>query len=123
MSSQKSSAKRVLLVDDEPKILSFLAVKLRLCGYDVVSAASGEEALDLVRTAEPQVMLLDIIMPGMDGFEVLRRLAAADHLPVIVMSARPENRLEALQLGARDYVAKPFNPDDVVSRIHSVLKA
>ena len=120
---RKSSSWRILLVDDEPKILTFLALKLRLCGYEVTSATSGEEALALVRKTNPHLMLLDIVMPGIDGLEVLRRLAATDHLPVIAMSARPETRGEALKLGALDYVAKPFDPDEMVSRVQSVLKA
>ncbi len=110
-------------MDDEPKILSFLTIKLRLSGFDVMVANSGEQALDLTSKAKPDLMLLDIVMPGMDGFEVLRRVAPMDHMPVIVMSARSEARGEAINLGARDYVAKPFDPDEVVSRVRSVLKS
>ncbi len=112
---------RVLLVDDEAAILKILRIKLRVSGYDVISAPDGEKALELVDAAKPDIMLLDILMPGIDGFQVLKRLRTRSDLPVIVFSARPENAQVALDLGADDFLAKPFDVDDLVKRIYRVL--
>jgi len=113
--------KKILLVDDELAILRVLSIKLRVCGYEVITALKGQEALELVQSAKPDIMLLDVIMPGMDGFEVLRDLRAVSKLPVIVFSAGPENSQKALTCGANDFLAKPFNPDDLVKRIVLLL--
>ncbi len=113
--------KRVLLVDDEQAILRVLSIKLRVSGYDVVTALNGKEALDLVGSAKPDIMLLDVIMPEMDGFEVLQKLRSLSQLPVIVFSARPENAQKALELGANDFLPKPFDVDDLVKRIQRLL--
>jgi DNA-binding response OmpR family regulator len=113
--------KRVLLVDDERAILNVLSIKLRISGYDVVAASSGKEALDVISSACPDVMLLDVVMPGMDGFEVLEKLRASSELPIIVFSARPENAQKALSLGANDFLAKPLDVDDMIKRIEQLL--
>ena len=113
--------KRVLLVDDEPAILKVLSIKLRISGYDVVTASSGKEALDVISSAYPDVMLLDVVMPGMDGFEVLEKLRTSSELPIIVFSARPENAQKALSLGANDFLAKPLDVDDMIKRIEQLL--
>jgi DNA-binding response OmpR family regulator len=113
--------KKVLLVDDEKAILKVLSIKLRISGYDVVTAPGGQEALDLVKTECPDIMLLDVIMPGIDGFEVLQKLRPSSQLPVIVLSARPENAQKALSLGANDFIAKPLDVDDLVKRIELLL--
>ena len=113
--------KRVLLVDDERAILKVLSIKLRISGYDVVTASSGKEALDVISSACPDVMLLDVVMPGMDGFEVLEKLRTSSELPVIVFSARPENAQKALSLGANDFLAKPLDVDDMIKRIEQLL--
>jgi DNA-binding response OmpR family regulator len=113
--------KKILIVDDERGILKVLSIKLRVSGYDVVTVASGQEALDLIDSASPDIMLLDVIMPGMNGFEVLRKLRISSNLPVIVYSARPSNMQEALALGANDFLAKPFDVDDLVKRIGLLL--
>jgi len=86
-----------------------------------VTASSGEEALALVRSARPDLMLLDVIMPGMDGFQVLEKVRAASDLPVIVFSARPENGEKALSLGANDFLAKPMDVDEMVRRIQTFV--
>jgi DNA-binding response OmpR family regulator len=112
---------KILLVDDERAILKVIGIKLRISGYDVVTAPGGQEALDLVKTESPDIMLLDVIMPGIDGFEVLEELRAFSELPVIVFSARQENAHNALRLGANDFLAKPFNVDDMVKRIEKLL--
>jgi DNA-binding response OmpR family regulator len=113
--------KRVLVVDDERAILTVLRVKLGISGYDVSTASSGEEALALINSMHPDVMLLDVIMPGMDGFEVLEKVRAVSELPVIVISARPENRQRALNLRANDFLAKPLDVDELVGRIEVLL--
>ena len=113
--------KRVLLVDDERAILKVLSIKLRISGYDVVTASSGKEALDVISSACPDEMLLDVVMPGMDGFEVLEKLRTSSELPIIVFSARPENAQKALRLGANDFLAKPLDVNEMIMRIKELL--
>jgi DNA-binding response OmpR family regulator len=113
--------KRVLIVDDERAILTVLGIRLKVSGYDVVTASNGEEALDLVKSMRPDIVLLDVIMPGMDGFEVLEKLRAVSELPVIVFSARQENAQKALSLGANDFLAKPLDTDEMVRKIEGLL--
>ncbi len=111
----------VLVVDDDVKILRFIRSSLTLAGYVVITTTSGEEALKLVESEKPNVMLLDILMPVMDGFEVLRKLRAVSELPVIAVSAQASAAEEALRLGANDFLAKPFRPDELVNRIKALL--
>lgn len=113
--------KKILLVDDERAILKVLSIKLRISGYDVVTAPDGQEALDLVKSESPDIMLLDVIMPGIDGFGVLERLRTFSELPVIVFSARTENAQKALSLGANHFITKPLDVDDLVKRIEILL--
>jgi len=113
--------KKVLVVDDERAILTVLSIKLRISGYDVVTASDGGQAIGLVESTCPDIMLLDVIMPGMDGFEVLEKVRATSRLPIIVFSARPENAQKALSLGANDFLPKPLDVDDMVSRIGKLL--
>jgi len=111
----------VLVVDDHPKVLRFIEIDLRLRGFEVITTTSGSEALELVKSAKPDIMLLDIIMPGMDGFEVLKKLRDFAPLPVIAFSASPENYHEAMRVGANDFMPKPFQPDEMVRRINALL--
>ena len=111
----------VLVVDDERKLLRFVEIGLRIRGFDVVTTTSGQEALDLVRSAKPDIMLLDIIMPGIDGFQVIKELRTFTDLPVIAFSASPSNHENALQLGANDFMPKPFNVDEMVRRIKNIV--
>jgi two-component system, OmpR family, KDP operon response regulator KdpE len=113
--------KRVPVVDDHPKVLRFVDIDLRLRGYEVMTTVSGEEALALVKTCKPDILLLDIIMPGIDGFEVLKRLRSFTRLPVIAFSASLENHEDAMRLGANDFVAKPLEPVDLERRIKTIL--
>ena len=121
MTKEMSQKKRVLIVDDEARIGRILGVKLGLLGYEPITVTSGAEALVAVQTQNPSVMLLDIVMPGMDGFQVLKRLRAFSGLPVIAFSARSENGPRALELGANDFLSKPFNVDDMVMRVKGIL--
>ena len=113
--------KKILVVDDEQAIRKVLSIKLKISGYDVIAASSGREALELIESACPDVMLLDVIMPGIDGFEVLQKLRSASELPVIVFSAWPENGQKALNLGANDFMSKPLDFDELIVKIEKLL--
>ena len=111
----------VLVVDDQPKILRFIEINLKLHGFFVITATSGEKALKLVGSAKPDIMLLDIVMPHPDGFDILKELRAYNQLPVIVFSAFPENFSRALLLGANDCITKPIKLDEMVIKINKLL--
>jgi two-component system OmpR family response regulator len=113
---------QVLVVDDDVKIVRFISSSLRLAGYDVCTATCGEEALQAVELKKPHIMVLDILMSPMDGFEVLRRLRVDSELPVIAVSAHCSSGEKALSLGADGFLAKPFRPDELIRKIESVLK-
>jgi len=117
----KNSSRRVLLVDDEEKVLKFAALKLKLCGYEVITANNGKDAIRLAESEAPDIMLLDVLMPEMDGFEVLRRLRQFSQMPVIVLTAMTGTQEQALSLGASDYITKPFDPDEVIARMDALL--
>ena len=112
--------KRVLIVDDEPPLVRILSIKLRVCGYEVITASGGQQAIDLAEDERPDLVLLDIIMPDVDGFQVLERLRPSG-VPVIALSARPENATRALALGAREFLPKPFDIDDLVRKVDMAL--
>jgi DNA-binding response OmpR family regulator len=113
--------KRVLVVDDEPGIGKILGIKLRFSGYDVITTTSGAEAIDLVRTQQPDIMLLDILMPEVTGMDVLEQVRTFSQIPIIVFTGHPDIVQFASKLGANDHVAKPFNPDLLVQKIESTL--
>jgi len=112
---------RVLVVDDHPKVLRFIEVTLKLQGYDVMTASSGEQALDMVNSTKPDIMLLDIVLSGIDGFQVLEKLRTFTHMPVIAVSASHANHDNALRSGADDFIPKPFRPDELNRRIEALL--
>ncbi|MBI4186627.1 MAG: response regulator transcription factor [Chloroflexi bacterium] len=114
----------ILLVDDEERILNFLRAKLKALGYKIIVAKDGIDALEQVQAQEPDMIVLDLIMPKMDGFEVLRELRQFSSIPVIVLSARgaDTDKIKGLSLGADDYLAKPFNPDELAARIEAVKR-
>lgn len=118
------SAPRVLAVDDEPQILRFLRPSLTAAGYDVVTATSGNEALKLCATQAPDVILLDLGLPDMDGKEVIHRLREWSETPIIVLSARDREteKIAALDLGADDYVDKPFGIGELMARLRTALR-
>ena len=115
---------RVLVVDDEPRILKFLEVKLKASGYEVLITNKGTDAVELVQTQEPDLLVLDIIMPNMDGFEILKQVRAVSSLPVIILSAKEAStdKVRGLELGADDYLSKPFSPDELIARIQAVRR-
>ena len=115
---------RVLVVDDEERIINFLRSKLRASGYEVLTASNGVEALEQAQAQEPDLVVLDLIMPKMDGFETLKELRSFSAVPVIILSARgaDADKIKGLGLGADDYLPKPFNPDELVARINAVRR-
>ncbi|MGI8536346.1 MAG: response regulator transcription factor [Mycobacteriales bacterium] len=116
---------RILVVDDEPNIVELLSVSLRFAGFDVRTAVDGATALETARSFCPDLIVLDIMMPGLDGFEVLRSLrSAGSRTPVLFLTARdsPEDKVTGLTLGGDDYVTKPFSLEEVVARIRAVLR-
>ena len=118
------SRPRVLVVDDEPNIRRALRVWLADHGYDVRLAASGEEALDAAAVAPPDVVILDLVLPGLSGLEVCRGLREWSQAPILVLSARGEERdkIEALDLGADDYLTKPFGMGELLARLRAILR-
>ncbi|HIQ05853.1 MAG TPA: response regulator transcription factor [Anaerolineae bacterium] len=119
-----SESRRILVVDDEPRIVRFVRANLELAGYQVIEANSGSEALTKVRKEEPDLVVLDVAMPYMDGFETLARIREFSSVPVIMLTVRgeEEDRIRGLDLGADDYMTKPFSPRELESRIRAVLR-
>lgn len=116
---------RILVVDDDSRIRTVVRRGLAYEGYRVVEAASGEEGLERVREHLPDLMVLDMMLPGIDGLEVIRRLrAAGDELPILVLTARDEvrDRVEGLRTGADDYLVKPFNVEELLARVEALLR-
>jgi DNA-binding response OmpR family regulator len=115
---------RVLVVDDEVRILNFLVSKLRSSGYDVLTAGNGVEGLEQAKAQEPDLIVLDVLMPKMDGLAMLKELRSFSAVPVIVLTAKgaDTDRIRGLQLGADDYLPKPFNPDELVARIEAIRR-
>ena len=119
-----SEDKLILVVDDESRMVRFVRMNLELEGYQVAEASSGIEALDKVRDELPDLVVLDVMMPEMDGFETLARLREISTVPVIMLTVKgdEEDRIRGLELGADDYVTKPFSPRELASRIRAVLR-
>jgi two-component system KDP operon response regulator KdpE len=114
----------ILLVDDEERILNFLKTKLKTLAYEVILANNGIEAIEQIQGQEPDLVVLDVIMPKMDGFQTLKELRTFSSVPVIMLSARGDDsdRIKGLGLGADDYLPKPFNPDELVARIEAIRR-
>ncbi|MDQ1644288.1 MAG: two-component system, OmpR family, response regulator, partial [Cryptosporangiaceae bacterium] len=116
---------RLLVVDDEPNIVDLLAVSLRYAGFDVASASNGTEAVGTAREFRPDLVLLDVMLPDIDGFNVLRRIREdGTRVPVLFLTARDatEDKVTGLTLGGDDYVTKPFSLQEVIARINAVLR-
>jgi DNA-binding response OmpR family regulator len=114
----------VLVVDDEPPIVRLVRAKLQADGYGVITADRGEAALKLLEDERPDLVILDVMMPGLDGFETLHRIRMESRLPVIMLTAKSSDRdkVRGLENGADDYLAKPFNPDELSARVAAVLR-
>lgn len=118
------SAERILVVDDEPQIQRFLRPALNAAGYDVVESGTGAEALKAAATTAPDIIILDLGLPDMDGKEVISRLRAWSQVPIIILSARDREseKVAALDLGADDYIEKPFGIGELTARIRTALR-
>ena len=115
---------RILIVDDEVRITNFLRSKLKASGYEVLTASNGVEGLEQTQAQEPDLIVLDLLMPKMDGFEMLKELRTFSAVPVIILTAKgaDADRIKGLQLGADDYLPKPFNPDELMARIGAIRR-
>jgi DNA-binding response OmpR family regulator len=124
LSSQEFRNYKILVVDDEERMVRFIRLNLEHDGFQVIEANRGAEALEQVRTKLPDLVLLDVMMPDMDGFEVLRMIRETSHVPVIMLTAKGEedDRVRGLESGADDYITKPFSPRELVSRVRAVLR-
>lgn len=122
--ANQRDGKRILVVDDELRMISFIRMNLELEGHQVIEAHDGLEALEAVRTKLPDIVLLDVMMPELDGFETLRMLREFSSIPVIMLTAKGEenDRVYGLELGADDYIPKPFGPRELTARIKAVLR-
>jgi two-component system OmpR family response regulator len=125
MTGAGSAEARLLVVDDEPNIRELLSASLRFAGFEVSTAADGHEALASARAVKPDLLLLDVMMPGLDGFEVVKRLRQeGNKAPVLFLTARDatEDKISGLTVGGDDYVTKPFSLDEVIARVRAVLR-
>jgi len=115
---------KILIVDDEPAIVELAQLYLHKDGFETVTAFDGIEALVQVRRTRPDLVVLDLMLPGLDGWEVCKRLRAETDLPIIMLTARSDDvdKIVGLELGADDYVTKPFNPRELVARVKAILR-
>jgi DNA-binding response OmpR family regulator len=114
----------ILIADDDAPILRLVRTKLQADGYGVVTATNGREALDLFEDIQPDLVILDVMMPVMDGLEAMREIRESSTVPIILLTARtgPQDKIAGLDLGADDYVTKPFNPDELAARVAAILR-
>ena len=120
----KARVAKILVVDDEPNIREVVGLYLRRDGHTVISAADGEEALYLFRHSNPELVVLDLMLPRLSGFEVCRRIQSEKRTPIIMLTAKgeEEERIIGLGLGADDYIVKPFSPRELAARVTAVLR-
>lgn len=118
------SQKRILVVDDEEKIINIVKAYLEREGYQVIAAYEGKSALDLARRQSPNLIILDLMLPEISGWDICRTLRKESDVPIIMLTARDEDtdKIIGLELGADDYITKPFNPKELVSRVGAVLR-
>jgi DNA-binding response OmpR family regulator len=121
---ESASERTVVVIEDDPSIADLIEMYLRRAGFRVLQAATGERGLQLIEQQRPVIVLLDIGLPDIDGFEVCRRIRSTSMLPVLFLTARDGeiDRVLGLELGADDYVTKPFSPREVVARVHAILR-
>jgi len=124
MSSTVSSNTKILVIEDEERMARFVRLNLEQDGFQVNEALTGREGLDKLRTFMPDLILLDIMLPDLDGFELLKMIREIDTVPVIMLTAKgeEEDKVRGLELGADDYITKPFSPRELVSRVKAVLR-
>jgi two-component system alkaline phosphatase synthesis response regulator PhoP len=117
-------SERILVVDDEASILQLVTYNLTRAGYDVVTAESGEQALQLAKSEPFDLILLDLMLPGMDGFEVCKEIRKGSTVPIVMLTARGEeiDRVVGFEIGADDYVTKPFSPRELLGRVKAILR-
>jgi two-component system alkaline phosphatase synthesis response regulator PhoP len=120
----KAMAKKILVIDDEPKIVDICSDYLHAAGYDILTAGDGLQGLAMARSQKPDLIVLDLMLPGMDGLDLCRTLQHESSVPIIMLTARIEetDKLIGLALGADDYITKPFSPRELVARVRTVLK-
>jgi two-component system response regulator BaeR len=120
----RSKGNRILIVEDEPKLASLLSDYLTNSGYTTECIFNGQKAIPAIRDQLPSLVLLDVMLPGMDGMEVCKEIRTFSDIPIIMVTARVEevDRLLGLELGADDYICKPFSPREVVARVKAVLR-
>jgi two-component system, OmpR family, response regulator BaeR len=114
----------ILIVEDEPKLADLLADYLKASGFETVTLVNGKDVVPWIQEHKPDLLLLDLMLPGRDGLEICKELRTFSHLPIIIVTARVEeiDRLLGLELGADDYICKPFSPREVVARVKAVLR-
>jgi DNA-binding response OmpR family regulator len=124
MTENRMRDRRILVVDDEERMVRFIRLNLEHDGFQVSEAYRGTKAIDLLRSKLPDLILLDVMLPDIDGFEVLRIIREISSVPVIMLTAKgeEEDRVRGLELGADDYITKPFSPRELVSRVRAVLR-
>jgi two-component system, OmpR family, KDP operon response regulator KdpE len=115
---------RILVVDDEPRLVRLVAANLKSVGFEVASAGDGKTAIEKVGTEDPDLVILDVMMPGLDGFQVLARIREFSVVPVIMLTARDDqqDKVTGLDLGADDYLTKPFGVDELLARVRALLR-
>ncbi len=114
---------RILIVDDDPNIVKIVQTNLKATGYEPLTARSGSEALNTIRTKSPDLVILDLMLPGMDGFEVCQLIREFSQVPIIILSARGDtgDKVRSLSLGADYYITKPFDIAELITRVGAVL--
>jgi DNA-binding response OmpR family regulator len=117
-------AKKILVIDDEPKIVEICRDYLLAAGFEVISSVEGRHGLSMARSQKPDLVVLDLMLPGMDGLDLCRTLRRESNVPIIMLTARIEesDKLVGLELGADDYITKPFSPRELVARVRTVLR-
>ncbi|HEY8742225.1 MAG TPA: response regulator, partial [Chloroflexota bacterium] len=121
---RSGEATRILVVDDEPRLVRLVRANLERLGYRVATASSGKQAIEAVEADDPDLVVLDVMMPAMDGYEATRRIREFSQVPIVMLTAKAEqsDKLKGFDVGVDDYITKPFSPEELVARIRAVLK-
>lgn len=121
---RQSDGVRILVVDDEPRLVRLVRANLERLGYQVSTAGNGKQAIEAVEAEDPDLVVLDVMMPNMDGYEATRRIREFSQVPIVMLTAKTEqsDKLKGFDLGVDDYITKPFSPEELIARIRAVLK-